>query len=349
MLSVQEIKSKIREKHGDRVTIDESTYISPYHLARFIDFDYGEWFTIPYRIFHYGNGHPKRGRANWREKHSLSIDEIVARLKERHGDKITLDVSTYVNVKIKARFIDNEYGEWWAAPGNVITNGQQHRKRATADVLTRRNGRSTNYISIDEVKRRIEKTHGALITIVENTYDRINRKATFIDAERGQFISYVVSVCNGVGHPSRTQDKWLASCKKFVPVLHWKTGVLCHIQSGYEHAVISWLNKNQYDFDWQIPIQTELIDKRGKKRIYIVDAFIKSGNFANTYVEIKGTWNTKVGELGMQKWTWFHAIHPNSVLWTEKTLIELGIFQSGKKYLRKLRKVSLWVLLTIKS
>jgi hypothetical protein len=61
---------------------------------------------------------------------SLTAEEVKCRLPSH----ITLDVSTYKRTKIKARFIDSEYGEWWALPNNVLS-GQGHIKRGRPNTL----------------------------------------------------------------------------------------------------------------------------------------------------------------------------------------------------------------------
>ena len=58
----------------------------------------------------------------------LSINEIKERLKKVHGDVVTLDESTYVNICTKARFVDRDFGEWFASPSKILY-GQGHPKR----------------------------------------------------------------------------------------------------------------------------------------------------------------------------------------------------------------------------
>lgn len=338
-LTLEEVNRRILEKHGKTIQLDESTFIGACYKARFVDIDFGEWWTRCYGPIS-GHVHPKRARQNAKEKMLLPIDEVLQRLKEKHGDNVALDTSTYVGMTKKARFIDKDFGEWWAKPGNIINAGQKHRKRAHQEKITR-GWKPHNVLSLDEVKRRIQEKYGDLVEIDESSYTLVNAKARFIDKEHGEFTTFVGSVLQGVRHPNTSHDKWLQSCQKWKPIEHWRTLQQCQIQSGYEHAVLTWLNANQIDFDWQIPFETPFVDSRGIKRVYIIDLFIKSGKFTDTYVEIKGTWNTSAGKIGKQKWKWFHETHSNSLLWYEKDMIELGIFTSGKTYLRQLKKVLL--------
>ncbi len=60
-------------------------------------------------------------------------------------------------------------------------------------------------------------------------------------------------------------------------------------------------------------------------RTHHVDAYVKSGEFVNTYIEIKGTFKRKNGHIGKAKWEWFHEVNKNSQLWTKDVLKKNGI------------------------
>lgn len=98
--------------------------------------------------------------------------------------------------------------------------------------------------------------------------------------------------------------------------IHWKTGSELTCIGSYELAFVDWCNKNQIDFDWQV------VFKMPDDRVYIIDAYIKTGEFANTWIEIKG-W---LRGTGKQKWEWFHNEHlDNSQLWNLPRLRQLRI------------------------
>lgn len=124
---MEEIKRRIKEKHGNTVVLDESTYTKVHAKCRFIDKDFGEFWTKPVKVFA-GHGHDIRGRLKIIEKKTLSLDKVKQRIKEKHGDMVVLDESTYINTKIKAKFIDKDYGEWWAFPRDIFV-GHGHDER----------------------------------------------------------------------------------------------------------------------------------------------------------------------------------------------------------------------------
>lgn len=104
--------------------------------------------------------------------------------------------------------------------------------------------------------------------------------------------------------------------RKSSVTLHWVSGEEIVCVGTYERAFVDWCNRNQIDFDWQIP------HKMPDGRTYIVDAFVKSGEYAGQWIEIKGY----MSEIGQEKWSWFHGKHPHdSQLWNLPRLEELGI------------------------
>lgn len=125
----------------------------------------------------------------------------------------------------------------------------------------------------------------------------------------------------GVENPLQNRDifrKVQRSRRKSVIILHWRTQEELVCTASYEIAFVNWCNESQIDFDWQITHQMP------NGRVYHIDAFIKTGEYANTWIEIKGY----MTEGSRKKWEWFHANHPNdSQLWDENCLKTLGIIQ----------------------
>lgn len=102
-------------------------------------------------------------------------------------------------------------------------------------------------------------------------------------------------------------------------LFHWKTGEELTCVASYEIAFVNWCNQNKIDFDWQIQFETPLLTPGGKFAKYTIDAHILSGEFADTWIEIKGRENK------LEKWEWFHSTHLNSQLWNLPRLKELKI------------------------
>ena len=106
-------------------------------------------------------------------------------------------------------------------------------------------------------------------------------------------------------HKMRTSSK----------VLYWLTNEELICVGSYEAKFVNWCNVNKIEFDWQIP------HKMPDGRTYIIDAFIKNGDYANTWIEIKGY----MYKIGKEKWEWFNSNNKNSLLWTKPILKQMGI------------------------
>lgn len=173
-LSGEEV-AKISQEIHPYMALDISTYQGIAHKARFIDEKFGEYWCEPqFVIKHRKSKHPKRDALI----RSLEPDEVQRRISEGYKKYpprpfITLDRDTYESVNKKARFIDSEYGEWWALPSNIM-KGQCHPDRTG-------NPRYT----VEDVKRAI--SNRPEIVLDESTFVNVTTKARFIDKDYGEW------------------------------------------------------------------------------------------------------------------------------------------------------------------
>lgn len=77
---------------------------------------------------HTTNLNIKKLREKTVSSRTVCIEKIKEKLKFLYGDKITIDPETYINTQKKARFVDKDYGEWWATPNKVIDAKRGHPK-----------------------------------------------------------------------------------------------------------------------------------------------------------------------------------------------------------------------------
>jgi len=195
-LTIEEVKKRIKQIHGDIIILDESTYINVNTKCRFIDKDYGEYWTLP---FYPLNGCSCKARND--KKSIKSLNEIKEKLYKVHGDIIIIDESTYVDTQHKAKFIDKDFGEWWALPNNVINRGRRHWKRA-------------RILPIEQIKERIKQIHGDNIVIDELTYVDTKHKCRFVDKDYGEWWTTPNSVLNGHGCFKRKTERLIITCQK---------------------------------------------------------------------------------------------------------------------------------------
>lgn len=141
----------------------------------------------------------------------VTLDEIKRRLKREQGDLVTLDESTYINVTTKARFIDKDYGEWWALP-NLVTrknHARCHPKRGFKKIA------ESKFYHIDDVLKNLKQKHLNDVTLDITTYVNMNKKARFIHSQFGEWWATPNSVITKeTSHPMMGAQK-ISDAKRF--------------------------------------------------------------------------------------------------------------------------------------
>lgn len=120
----------------------------------------------------------------------------------------------------------------------------------------------------------------------------------------------------GVDSPTKNHQLRLKAAKSANIIIyrkHWFSGETIECQGRYESGTIDYLNKYQIDYLWQVQTFT-----MPSKHTYTPDLYLPDSNL---WVEIKGHWyaDAKI------KWLWFHNEYPNSEVWDEPKLKQLGI------------------------
>lgn len=254
----------------------------------------------------------------------ITLETAKQRIFAVHGNLVKLVDETYTSFNSKADFIDSEFGKWSATP-KIVCSGSRHTKRRTlnwikASMAPEAKEKRACQKRHDHVwiEKKLQEKHGDRVKLRDGqAYKNSSQKIWFIDRDYGEWQSTVKSVAlYGTQHPRRARRDELSK-KKYVEIIeHWKTGEKLACTAQYEIQFVNWCNENQIDFDWQIP------HKMPNGKTYIVDAYIKSGEFANTWIEIKGTF---LQQLCRDKWNWFQSVHSNSQLWTKNELKNVGI------------------------
>lgn len=256
-----------------------------------------------------------------RKRNPVAIDVVEARLKAKHGDRLTLVRDTYAGVAKKATFIDVDYGQWEAYVSNVLA-GHRHplRGRCHSRLTNVERYGSTTPLGSATVRKKIEATnlgrYGSKNVLAGGSIVREVAKQTFIKRYGVENAQQVPEV----------HDRSARTRRSSTVIKHWKTGQELTCVGSYEVAVVKWLNERGIDFDWQPPIKIpNSVSPDIAGRTYFVDLRITDGEHAGKYVEIKGGWPR---ELQRKKWEWFHG-HYVSELWTSGELRRLGII--GKR------------------
>lgn len=128
-ISIEEIKRRIFNIHGDKIALLESSYVNVVTQCIFIDKEYGKWKAVPNKIINNKQGHPRRKFANLKILNIKSLELIKQKLEKIHSGNVAIDERTYLGSGKKARFIDIKYGEWYAVVNKVVNGGHVHPNR----------------------------------------------------------------------------------------------------------------------------------------------------------------------------------------------------------------------------
>ena len=273
-IPLSEIVQKLSAIRSD-LFLDESTYIDTKHKAKFVFVDGTEWWTKISGILRGATGPVKK----------LNEKELIEKIKSVHGDKVKIDFSTFMNVNSPARFIDIDFGEWWAQPSNVYSLGNSHPKRGI-------------------IKRKetcLEKFGSPNPT---------GNKEIKLKRDKNNIEKY------GFAHIMQVPEIAMKAAKKSNESsirIHWKTREELICQASYEPKVIDYLNKNKIEFKWQSETFTMPNGNTYRPDFYLINE--------NKWVEIKGFMRKDAQE----KWDWFKTQFPNAELWNEAKLKEMGI------------------------
>lgn len=315
-VTVEEIKNRLKHTHGNVISIVESTYKTPKEKATFVHVVHGSWEAVVNNVTR-GSSHPFFGF------YPLTIDQVEKKIFEVHGDNIVIIGNTYRGRLKKAGFIHKTEGYWETTVKSVLS-GRSH-INFKPKVLSR-----------EEVERRISNVHGETIKIYWDTYERADYPAKFYHFKYGDFICIPEKVFIGQGPKAGIMEKKIATSiarygysfpmqnkeislksakfsNKCTIKVHWKTNEELVCQASYEPKVVDYLNNNKIDYLWQ-----PQVFKMPNGRTYRPDLFLVE---SNTWVEIKGYFRKDA----LEKWDWFQSEYPNSELWNEKRLKEMGI------------------------
>lgn len=252
-------------------------------------------------------------------------------VKNRLPEHIDVDYSTYVKAQQLCRFIDKEFGEFWAKPMRVFIGNAKHparKKRPYKDCK----------LSREEVEARLHSG----ITIDWSTYTCVRGKCRFIHPEYGEFWTRPYVVFRGCGGVNGRVDKMKqTSLQKYgvdnnmkradlalknaksrsesfvVPDWRTKDNELICIGS-WEVLVLKFLKDNNINFEWQNTIFNF------PEFTYRPDLFLSD---ENKFIEIKG----RMGDRDAIKIASVANLGHNIEVWDRDWLKSRGIICYNSK------------------
>jgi len=334
-IKLEELKKRLYKIYPDQIFNFEN-YKNTSSKIELTDPIYGKWTPTIKNLLSKKRKCTKR-YLNERIELKLTKKQIKDKIFKVHKGLIKIDINSYINTATKCKFIDIDFGEFYMTPQHVF-QGSGHKSRGILKQI------KSQQLPLNEVKKRLSKIHNGDITIIDNTYNGMYHKATFIHKKYGNWEALPNNVIyKKSSHPSGGLRKQINTCLKnygtkhplqnkkiFYKVIksrwrrviinHWKTNEELVCISSYEYAVIYYLNKNKIDFDWQIK---KILSN---DMVYFVDLYLKNEDL---YIEIKGYFFSEKNKL---KWELFHASNKNSEIWFINKISELT---SKSKYIIK--------------
>ena len=196
MVQAIELERDIGEGHGKvpprpHIRLRHETYRGYGKPATFVDDTHGEWVAPPASV-RAGANHPMRNPLRKR-----TAKEVEASIQATRP-WLSLDYTTYKSTGKRARFIDGEYGEWWAVPSQIIARPSNHPQRFIKKLK----------VPADEINRRLREGVGHIpprphLQVIPDTFQGWDRYATFMDTEHGEWVVFPNSVLKGANHPAR--------------------------------------------------------------------------------------------------------------------------------------------------
>lgn len=174
-----EIKRMVEEKYGDKITVDLDTCSGMGSKARFHCKNHGEFWVTPYDAVRSQYGAcSKCAKEGMAKKLSAPVESLVEYLKEKYGDDLRVDESTYSKSSGKARFICKYHGEFWALAHSV-------KRGSGCAICGFIHGSEKQHSPVDEVEKDINKIHHGDVILNRDTYYGVVNEAEFDCAKCG--------------------------------------------------------------------------------------------------------------------------------------------------------------------
>jgi hypothetical protein len=336
--SVSEVERRIQQ-HSPYVSLVKETYIDTNTKCSFIDSEFNEEGTFeayPYNLMNgHSKGHPKRkgiravatkiakyGKAKiGGGKKRLPVEEVETRI-QKHNPDITIIRETYISTHVKCSFMDAKYGIFEAIPDNLL-NG--HTKGNILGQTDRAIATFQEKYGVNNPMELQEFQDKASDTLFGNFGVRKPMHSPLLRERQGDAVFKSFGVRNPNQDP--TVALKIAKAMNFAYAIpYWEDGTELICVGSYEASVVCWFNDQQKKFNFQE--KTFLMPEL--ETSYRPDFYLPEEDL---WIETKGYKRVDA----MAKWELFHSQYPNSELWDQKKLFELGILNKNGRSLFKKR------------
>jgi hypothetical protein len=230
-------------------------------------------------------------------KKKLTIDVAIKEAQKRNGKCLS---NIYINNKSDLIWQCDKDHIWEAPLGDIKNHN-------TWCVYCNR-----GMVSLNDVKKIAENKGGICLSDKKGKY---LEKLLWKCKKGHEWKALAGTIKHGEWCPECGRLNAAKKMNKSAVLYHWRTGEELICVGSYEVKTVEYFNKNKIYFQWQSETFT-----LPNKKTYRPDAFLIQ---ENKWIEIKGYFRNDAKE----KWGWFHSNHPNSELWDQKKLEEMGILK----------------------
>ena len=301
--TIDKVKDAIKEIHGDIITIDESTYIGMDGRCRFIDKEFGEWFSCPDKIINRRQGHKQRS-AEKAKKTFLFNYGVDSPIKDKN-----------IKNKIKQTCLE-KYGVDNPAKNEEVRNkmsvSMQQTCKDDITVVQKRKDTCFERYGVDNPLKNYDFKKKAQITLMKNFGVIVPAKSEIIMESMKNTCLERYGTQNAMKNHEIAANNARSQGRAKI-LRHWKTNDELTCIGSYETKTVEYLNRNTIDFKWQSQTFKMPSGKTYRPDVYLV--------VEDKWIEIKGYFRKDAQE----KWDWFSKEHINSELWDKHRLLELNI------------------------
>lgn len=151
--TAEQVQKTINKIHGPgKIICDCSTFQGIYKKARFVDKDFGEWYTKPFLVLK-GHGHPRNSALGYINARKLPLEYVEKEILRVHQGLYLLVPETYTVATDKACFYDKEKKEYFVTKVAYILQGHGNPSRRV-DKIRKKNTSHLQALGKQRIKYR---------------------------------------------------------------------------------------------------------------------------------------------------------------------------------------------------
>lgn len=234
---IEEVKKRLFEIHGTKISILENTYRGIKYPATFNHIDHGSWEASVNSVLK-GSTHKIAALIDQK----LTQSEAEDRLRNMRGNKVKIVWNSYIDLNTPAKFIHDTEGEFEALPITMFYRP----KMTDGDKALSKEARRLK--GLNEIKDRLLNMFDGQVAIVDDSFLSMKSPATFIHSTYGSWIGMPYCVV-GRGNLSRKmesekqkytqselEEKLKAVHSDIIKIV-WESYTNCNTKAKFIHSI----------------------------------------------------------------------------------------------------------------